>query len=718
MEAVSPCICLARRPDWANVNKGPRWRSRNSGYSPCPNASRFAAVALFRGEIFRDPARRFPRSDGGAMNIASSIPVADQTLAMQMRYRQDIDGLRAVAVLPVLLYHAFPSSLPGGFIGVDIFFVISGYLITGIIHRQMRSKTFSIADFYARRIRRIFPALITVVLATFLIGWVLLPPRELKSLGTNIAGGAVFVQNFILLGQVGYFDLAADKKPLLHLWSLGIEEQYYIVWPLLLMLIGATRRRSLAITMALAAASFAACLIVQPRAPDYAFYLPVTRAWELLVGSGLALWASGRAPDRVAGPAVRVVREIVALGALLAIVAAFWLYDRKVPHPGLFTLVPVLAAAALLGTSRTLVHRFVLGARPAVGVGLISYPLYLWHYPLMAYARIHFFDGVAPHVMLAILAASIVLAWLTYQFIERPIRFGRRYGTYKIGALLGGMVALGLVGLVADRTNGLPIRIPENLRGFMLDGSETARFWRADKCLLNPEQSASHFAAECAGTGRHPLILVWGDSYAASLYPGLAHFGAERGFDIAEFTASACPPLIGFVHPERRFCKGANDFVIQKLAELKPDLVIFYSTWSYGADDLSNGLERTVSALKDLNISRIVLLGPPATWRGESLPANLLDYYFQTHALLPARTKFRSNDNWTQALDGFLDAQAQRLGIQYVSARRMMCNDDGCLARIGPDGADLTAYDTGHLTHPGAIFIAKQVLDVLPGYDR
>ncbi|MGJ5066769.1 acyltransferase family protein [Bradyrhizobium oligotrophicum] len=654
------------------------------------------------------------------MNFAQPNMSLEEARATPLGYRADIDGLRAVAVLPVLFYHAFPAAVPGGFYGVDIFFVISGYLITGIIHKQMLSNRFSIADFYARRIRRIFPALITVVLVTFLIAWFFLPPRELKSLGTNIAGGAVFIQNFILLGQVGYFDLAADKKPLLHLWSLAIEEQYYIVWPLLLMLIGSWRRRSLAITVALAAASFVACLIVQPRAPEYAFYLPVTRAWELLVGSGLALWVNGRSVE--AGPRplidVALVRELIALAAMLAIVFAFWRYGRLTPHPGVHTLLPVLGAAALIATSGTLVHRYVLASAPAVFVGLISYPLYLWHYPLMAYARIQFIDAVPVWVMLAIIVASMVLAWATYRFIERPIRFGRRLVPLKVGGLVGGMVALGIVGVVADRTNGLPSRIPAELRGFMLDGSETARFWRADKCLLKPDQSASEFSPDCAGTGRHPLILVWGDSYAASLYPGLAHFGAERGFEVAEYTASACPPLLGFVHPERRFCKGANDFVIQKVAELKPDLVLFYSTWSYGPDDLRNGLDRTVAALKELNVPKIVLLGPPATWLGESLPANVLDYYFRTHSLLPARTKFRSNDNWTRALDEFLEAQAQRVGIQYISARRMMCNDDGCLARIGADGSNLTAYDSGHLTYPGSLFIAKQALEVLPGFDK
>jgi peptidoglycan/LPS O-acetylase OafA/YrhL len=654
------------------------------------------------------------------MNIAQPSLTFEQAHATPLRYREDIDGLRAVAVLPVLLYHAFPKLVPGGFIGVDIFFVISGFLITGIIHQQTLRGSFSIANFYARRIRRIFPALVTVVLVTFMIGWYVLPPRDLKSLGTNIAGGAVFVQNFVLLGQVSYFDVAADKKPLLHLWSLGIEEQYYIVWPLLLLLIRRWRLRVLAVTAALAVVSFVACVIVQARAPEYAFYLPVTRAWELLVGSGLALWLNGKtaAFAEVTGKTVRAFREIVGLCALLAILVALWRFSPKTPFPSYSTLVPVLATAALIGTSNTLVHRYVLSSPGAVFIGLISYPLYLWHYPPMAYARIHFADAVPVPVMLGILLASVLLSWLTYQFIERPIRFGKQHAGYKIGALLGGMVALGAIGLVADQTSGLPMRIPESLRGFMLDGSETAQYWRADKCLLTPDQSASYFSPECAGTGRHPLVVVWGDSYAASLYPGLAHFGAQRGFDVAEYAASACPPLKDFVHPERRFCKGANDFVLQRLAELKPEAVILYSTWSYGADDLRVGLEKTVAQLRALNIPKIVLLGPPATWLGEGLPANVLDYYFQRHALLPERTKYRSNDAWTQGPDRFLEDQAKSTGIDYVSARRIMCNDDGCLARIGPNGADLTAYDSGHFSHAASLMMAEQVLRGMPGFNQ
>ncbi len=640
----------------------------------------------------------------------------EQAHASELRYRPDIDGLRALAVLPVLIFHAFPQAVPAGFYGVDIFFVISGYLITGIIHQQMLSKTFSIADFYKRRIRRIFPALITVVLVTFLAACFILPPRELKSLGTNIAGGAVFAQNFILLGQVGYFDLAAEEKPLLHLWSLGIEEQYYIVWPLMLMMIGSWRWRSLAVTLALAAASYVSAILVQRHAPDYAFYLPVTRAWELLIGSGLALWVNGRSPTSVGSTDqhMRPIHEVIALGTMVALGFAFWHYNRSTAHPGSRTLLPVFAAAALIATHGTLVHRYILSSRPTVLIGLISYPLYLWHYPLITFARIHYVEGVSPWVMCEFLIASVILAWLTYRYIERPIRFGQRNVAYKVGALLGCMAALGIAGLMVDRTNGLPDRIPESIRGFMLTGDETAIYWRRGKCLLLPEQTAADFAPECAGQGRHPLVVIWGDSYGAALYPGLNHFAADRGFDIAEYTASACPPLLDYVRPERPGCKGANDFVVKRLAQLKPEVVIFYSNWGYSEDIIRDGLPKTVARLKAIGIPKIVLLGPPASWLGEGLPAVLLAYYFQTHTVLPARTWYRSNDGWTRAMDQFLGAQAKSLDIQYISARQIMCNDDGCLARIGENAAELTAYDNGHLTVPGAVFVSEHLLEKLP----
>jgi peptidoglycan/LPS O-acetylase OafA/YrhL len=636
------------------------------------------------------------------------------SLLAHSSYRADIDGLRALAVVSVILYHAYSPLVPGGFFGVDVFFVISGYLITGIIHRQMREKQFRIGEFYVRRIRRIFPALILVVLVTFALGWFLLPMREMKLLGANIAGGAIFAQNFVLLGQVGYFDIAAEKKPLLHLWSLGIEEQYYLIWPLTLLLVRRWHLNGLIVSIVLMTGSFLLCLIVGPRAPDYAFYLPVTRGWELLAGSALALWqSSGNAPFAEKTSDFSLAREMVAASGLVAIAIGLAGYRPWMTDPGMFTLVPVLGAAALIGGSRTIVHRYVLSARLAVFVGLISYPLYLWHFPLMAYARIHFVEGVRIGVMATILLASFILAWLTYRIVETPLRFGYRAVRIKVAGLVAAMLALGIIGLATDRTDGLPIRIPAPIRPFMLTGKESIQYWRERICQLEPDQSAAEFAPECAGNGSRPLLLLWGDSYAASLYPGLKHFAAERRYELAEFTASACPPLMGFVNPDRPFCKDINDFVLQQVSKLRPDIVIFYSSWSYyrNPDDFRRDLGRTVALLKPLT-KKIVVLGPVASWLGQGLPANILDYYTENgKAVLPERTWYRSNNNWTSAAEATLEPEARRLGVDYISARRIMCNDDGCLARIGPNGSELTTFDNGHLTLAGSVFLAGQSID-------
>jgi peptidoglycan/LPS O-acetylase OafA/YrhL len=634
-----------------------------------------------------------------------------------LHYRPDIDGLRAVAVMAVLAYHAFPQIVPGGFVGVDIFFVISGYLITGIIQRQMLEKRFSITAFYAGRIRRIFPALILVVLVTFAIGWFVFPPWDMQSLGTNIAGSSIFAQNFVLLGQVGYFDIAASRKPLLHLWSLGIEEQFYIVWPVTLLLVRNRGLNAIAIVGFLTVASFIFCMVESSHSPELAFYWPFTRAWELFVGSALALWQFRAMQKTNFGTPgfVGPYREIAASCAILSIVLVVFLYSPKIAYPGYLTLVPVLAAAVLIGSEGSIIHRRLLSAHSLVFVGLISYPLYLWHFPLMAYARSLYADGVPPRIMFSILALSVFLAWATYRFVERPIRFGMRMMPgIKIGGLAAAMVVVGLIGLAADKTDGLPIRYPSSIRGFLLTSRETQSYWRLGKCMLLL-QDPSEFTPDCAGSGRRPLLLIWGDSYAAALYPGLDHFSSERGYSVAQYNSSACAPLIGYDNPYRPFCKSVNDFTLQKIAELKPDVVILDGTWRVSEDDARRGIAVTVSKLKDLHIKKIVVMGPVATWGGDGLAANVLDYYRENSsaALIPVHTWYRTNDDWTRPFDEFLGEQTRTAGAEYISTRKIMCNADGCLTRIGPNGSELVAFDTGHLTIPGSVFMAGQVMDRL-----
>ena len=319
----------------------------------------------------------------------------------------------------------------------------------------------------------------------------------MEALGVDIKGAAAFIENFVLHEQfVGYFDPGAERLPLLHLWSLGIEEQYYIIWPAALLLISRWQARSVMIVAALAFGSFSVCVLTPSLDSAWAFYSPTTRGWELLAGSLLALW-----PRKDLAVADRQFDTMLAIAGLVGIAFAFWAVNGRSPWPGFRTVVPVLGAMALIMTANTLIHRRMLSARPMVFIGLISYPLYLWHFPLIAFAKLQHGGAAPAPLVCGLLILSLLLAWSTYRFIERPIRFGTFPIGKRITPLIAAMVATCLVGIAADSTRGLPIRFPQPIRGFMLTGSETSIHWRRGTCLLLL-QPASEFAPECAGNGR------------------------------------------------------------------------------------------------------------------------------------------------------------------------------------------------------------------------
>jgi peptidoglycan/LPS O-acetylase OafA/YrhL len=663
-----------------------------------------------------------------------SLTIIEKTPAWldktELTYRRDIDGLRAVAIGLVIGYHAFPNYFPGGFIGVDVFFVISGFLITGIIARHLTRGDFSVAAFYGRRIRRIFPALLLAVTATIAVGWYMMPVKEFKALGLSVIGSTAFVQNLVLLHEVGYFDVAAARKPLLHIWSLGIEEQYYIVWPLILMLATRFRTNVMTLAISLAVLSFWFGLVALQKDAASAFYLPHVRAWELLVGSCLALaqtihWRVPKA-DRIIEAIEKVLRQIVFapdgprhiallphLGGLVGaglVVYGTLRFNAQLPYPGFRALVPVLGAALLIQSEQSVVNRSILGSPLFVFIGLISYPLYLWHFPAIVYLRLLFPDGVHWYLMGGTILGAVALSWLTYRFVERPIRSGglRRHVVASLVVLMTGLCGLGVTMYATD---GLPQRLPSELLPFMLTGDETAAHWQRGKCLLLPEQGPAAFAPECAGHGGRPLILYWGDSYAAAEYAGVEALRAEGGYDVAEYTSSACPPLMGFVLPVRPFCKENNDFVMQQIAKLRPDVVVLHGTWLNAQADIEKGVAETVRQLKALQIRKIVFLGPPPRWNGIGLSANVVDYYYE-HGLkiIPSRTKYRLVE---EDVDEQMRQIAVKNDIPYISIQKILCNADGCLVRIGPNGQELTAFDPGHVTLPGAIYVTRQILPEL-----
>lgn len=351
-----------------------------------------------------------------------SAPLQQSSIA---GYRPDIDGLRAIAVGSVIGFHAFPGRISGGFVGVDIFFVISGFLISSIILKASATGNFSILDFYARRIRRIFPALITMVASCLLAGWVLLFPDELKQLGKHVLSASFFVLNFTLWSEAGYFDTASELKPLLHLWSLSIEEQFYTLWPITLLFFIRQGRPGLFISAA-TAVSFLLCVSgIFDKVAN--FYIPLARAWELLCG-GLLAFIQTR-PDlcnKIFQERLQLQRifvEIFSLTGMVFLGLAIFALDNKIKFPGWSSLLPVLGTVMLIAAGpTTLINRYILGNRFFVFIGLISYPLYLWHWPLLSFPKIT--DGLELSIKtrLCAIALTAILATLTYIFIEKPLR--------------------------------------------------------------------------------------------------------------------------------------------------------------------------------------------------------------------------------------------------------------------------------------------------------
>lgn len=428
------------------------------------------------------------------------------------KYRRDIDGLRAIAVISVVVFHAFPDSMPGGFIGVDIFFVISGFLITGNIINAHNQDRFSLFDFYIRRIRRIFPSLILVMFSVITVGYYILFPTEYKQLGQHAFGGATFIANMILFGESGYFDTKGNTKPLLHLWSLSIEEQFYLVWPLLLTL---DRRYKLnsALTLAIITIiSLGLCLFFSRYNPSYAFFMPHTRFWELAVGGGLAIFLMLDKPQYK--QRVLFLKNFLSIIGLLLIAYGLGFIKKSDAFPGALTLVPTIGASlVLLAGPTAFLNGKVLGSKVLVSLGLVSYPLYLWHWPILSYS--YLLDGGFSNRATKIIAitAAITLAWFTYEYVEKPLRFGSR-ARAKAGILIALMLGIGGLGFYIYENNGLLCR-SISLQAIGIE--EARKDWHAEAPNFvsnNIVITSSHFD----GTSKMSALFM-GDSLMAMYYP-------------------------------------------------------------------------------------------------------------------------------------------------------------------------------------------------------
>ena len=617
-------------------------------------------------------------------------------------YRPDIDGLRALAVVAVVAYHAFPGRVPGGFVGVDVFFVISGFLITSIIQRSIDAGRFSFAEFYARRVRRIFPALGVVLAFCLVAGWFELWTSEFKQLGQHVMAAVGFVSNVVLYREAGYFDAASETKPLLHLWSLGIEEQYYLVWPLLLWGLAKLRRGVAVPTVAVLAASFALNVWWVRHDPSAAFFLPMARVWELMIGGALAIATlRGRVTS---DPRWGTAASLLGLAAILGAVA---LLSPDRAFPGFWALLPTLGTALVIAAGPgAWANRRVLSPRPVVFVGLISYPLYLWHWPLLTFARIGASGTLSSRAALVVVAVSVVCAWLTYQFVELRVRGAR--ARRLAPALAGGLALVGVAGVAISTVDGVPWRFPASVRridDYALASPAISREWRRHRCMLETEGT---FADECVERepAAAPLVVLWGDSHAAALYPGLHAEQARLGFRVAQFSTSRCPPIVGFVsaNPKLRneHCVDVNDRVLARIAELRPSAVILTAYWDIYEPDL---LPRTMERLRALGVRRVVVGNVPV-WRGNPARALFHAYRRDPSGDVPSRMS-RAQFKVPVRSDSAIAGIAASAGAEFVSLLDVLCDRGTCTATT--DGG-MTYSNADHLAPPGARAVVARTL--------
>jgi peptidoglycan/LPS O-acetylase OafA/YrhL len=518
-----------------------------------------------------------------------------------MRYRADVDGLRAVSIILVLAFHLGLNG--GGFVGVDVFFVISGYLITGLIYGGMEDQKFTLKGFYERRARRILPALITVVLATAAAGYVLLYPGDYATFGRSALFALVGLSNVFFLDNTGYFDLPSQSMPLLHTWSLGVEEQFYVCWPALLLagrkIFGRSSRGWCWLLTAIIVASFAAALFQVQRDPKAAFYLPYTRAWELALGGLLVFLPQIRSRASEAFPL---------LGLALIVGSSVYL-NATDPFPGLNALAPVIGAALVIYPISTVCGRLLARLSP---LGLISYSLYLWHWPVIVFWRIYM-NGVALSFadIVLIVGFSVGLSILSWMFVEQPFRKARFRSVLTVAVVAELVAAVVIAPIVA--TAGVPARVPAS--ALRLGDRNAMWAWQCPQMLdvgllRDPDTSSSHetciIGAPWASANRH--ALVWGDSNAEAILP-LLNLGALR-HDTSVAVVDICPAILheGVVQrywPEQpgynQYCEASRAAVLRLLdGKVSIDLVILAASWSNLPSVLRlNGRDRSRSSERD-----------------------------------------------------------------------------------------------------------------------
>jgi peptidoglycan/LPS O-acetylase OafA/YrhL len=648
-----------------------------------------------------------------------------------LHYRKDIDGLRALAVLPVVLYHA-GLGFPGGFVGVDVFFVISGYLITSMITEEMRIGTFSIAAFYERRIRRIFPALFAMMAVSAVAAWALFMPPEFILFGKSAVAAALFFSNILFRKEAGYFDATELVKPLLHTWSLAVEEQFYILFPLVLLAFRKKRSLQLAAIAVLVVVSLGLSEWWVVKEPTDAFYLIPSRFWELGLG---ALLTYG---ERYRPQHASVAAGITAIGVCLIGLAIFAV-NATSPFPGLLALLPCGGAAlVILGGGVSNPASRLLGTPPLQFIGLISYSLYLWHWPLIVFTQYKLGRVLTPTEALCIVALSLIVAIASWKLIETPFRrrlfLSHRPALFGAGAVA--MAAFCLLGLSISSFDGFPSRLSPDVAQIYSAKSDTAQYMKS-ACLTDNQQAGPSDADVRAGRlcpvgntkAADISFAVWGDSHAAAMAPAIDKVAEKYGRKGLFIGQVGCPPLLQYLTPHARKqtrdgCLQRNDAAAELIKSAHIPLVFLIARWprevlgaQYGNEgpffdpaapyktedrsaEVAEGLDKTLATLAQLHVQAVLVMDVPEP--GYDVPYALARAA-NDHGLLDVNPPRRIVDQRQRQAIGILKAAAAKYGVELVDPTSSFCDADHCTASV--DGRPLYA-DADHLTKTAAVALS------------
>jgi peptidoglycan/LPS O-acetylase OafA/YrhL len=644
-----------------------------------------------------------------------------------MKYRAEIDGLRALAVLPVILFHAGFEWFGGGFVGVDVFFVISGFLITSILINDIENKNFSIVGFYERRARRILPALFFVMLVCLPFAWEWMLPTQIKDFSQSLVAVSLFASNFLFWWESGYFSAAAEEKPLLHTWSLAVEEQYYFIFPIFLALVYRFGRQKvfwLISFFALTSLFFSEWASRNHASAN--FYMAPTRVWEILAGSLSAFI--------VKKYGVQKNNTLSCIG-LIMIMFAIFVYDEQTPFPGFYALVPVIGVVCivLFASKDTLVANF-LSSKVLVGIGLISYSAYLWHQPLFAFARIRMLEDPAPAFMLLLSCFSLLLGLLSWKYIEKPFRGKSGAGFSRFQIFTMTFISASLIvaiGVTGHKSNGFIDSAKwDSIRFINSVKSQTASGFR--HCQENMVQSSFSKNKVCVigSLDAQPTGLLWGDSYAASALFGLNQALIQAEVSYYAVLNDGCPPMPGISRKNNEYnCWfDSQQEVLDAFnaSEELTDLIWVGRFRELSNPNVENGfflnqmlpsLEKTQDIIRDV-VRELIKHNKKAVFvlEGANFDRNIPEYLMQlslfnepADEIILSRTLASQQDSVGLSKD-YLDTLK---GIGYVDSLELFCESNLCNAVMG-SGSPLVV-DEGHISHEASILLAQEIMRQLEG---